>query len=533
MKHCSDKLVNLESDNKNTSGFIIAELVIGMVVFSMIAVSFLGLYAVMIQSTLIGKKKAVASNLATNQMEYLKSLPYNSLAVVGGAIQSSNPLPNSTTTTINGITYTTKTSINFVDDAYDGCGSYPTPQLKQLYCRNFPSPAGAPSLDLNPGDYKIVHVSVFSPSDSKIAEVDTQFSARVAETANTTGALFVKVVDSAGNPLSGASVQVANTTISPNVNSTDSTDSNGIAIFYGLSPDTVGFDYVVSATLSQHSSLTTIPPAGSLQPFYSSQKVLTQASSFVTLTLKPQSSKSLIVETTDTSGSVLANAKIYVKGGYKKYTDTGNTNYYYDNLTPTDVRPTSDASGLFALENLTPGPYFFCGDSGTTSCTIGGTSYYLAAAVPYSGSTLLSPVAVPTYIEGGPPVTTFSYGSDQYVQKARLMLTTVASFPRLTNISPSQISISDTDLSSFAFTVNGVNLPCSAIPTSCATSVNIVKDATTYSASCTGSAAGTSLSCSVDLTGITTGITQISVSSGSHTLTLPSSPMIGGFDVIQ
>ena len=78
-------------------------------------------------------------------MEYLKSLPYDSLAVAGGSIYTTGPtLPASFTKTLNGVTYTVKTSISYVDDAYDGCGSYTTQALKELYCRNSPPPSGAP-----------------------------------------------------------------------------------------------------------------------------------------------------------------------------------------------------------------------------------------------------------------------------------------------------------------------------------------------------------------------------------------------------
>ena len=93
-------------------------------------------------------------------MEYLKSLPYDSLAVAGGDIYNTTYLPASFNTTIYGITYTITTAISFIDDSYDGCGSYPTLALKQIYCHNYPPPSGAPTTDLNPMDYKDINVRV-------------------------------------------------------------------------------------------------------------------------------------------------------------------------------------------------------------------------------------------------------------------------------------------------------------------------------------------------------------------------------------
>jgi type II secretory pathway pseudopilin PulG len=524
------------------SGFLLVELVVALAVLSIIALSLYDLFGSLIKSALYTKRKAVALTLATNQMEYLKSLSYDSLAVAGGSIYTTSPLPASTTQLINGVTYTIKTSINYVDDAYDGCGSYQTLAQKQAECRNYPPPAGAVATDLNPADYKIIHVSVYAPSTTKLAEVDTQVSARVAETASTTGALFVNVIDATGNPISGATVTVTDTVLAPNVAVGDTTDISGVAVFYNLPPDTNGYDYTVSASYAGYSSLTTIQPNGSLQPNYASQKVLTQQSSFITLTLKPQGDNGLLVETTDTNGAPLSGIKIYVKGGYKKYTLSTNTSYYYDGLTPSDFRPLTDASGLAAVPisstalttySIVPGTYIFCGDVGATSCTNsnGSTTYYLAAALPYSGSNSLNPIIVPTYLASAPPATTYPYNSLNYLQKVRLMLTTNSAFPRVTTLTPSEIAISTSTLSNFAFQITGTNLPCSSTASSCSTSVKFVQGANTYTASCTGAASGLQLTCTVNLTGITTGVAQMTVKVGGNTLTLPTSPL-GGFSIV-
>lgn len=514
------------------SGFTLAELVISLVVLSVISVSLLGLFTALVNSTLLIKRKAIALTLATNQMEYLKSLPYNSLAVSGGSISAADPLPATATQTVNGVTYTIQTSINYVDDAFDGCGAYPTQALKEQYCRNYPPPAAASSItDSNPGDYKILHISVSDPNNTKLAEVDTQIGARVAETASTTGALFVNVIDDSGNPVPGATVQVDNTTLSPVVSVADNTDSNGIAIFYGLTPDTNNFDYVISASLSGYSSLFTINAAGDLQPTYPNQKIFSQQSSFVTLTLKPQGSDSLLVETTDVNGNPLAGVRVYAKGGYKKYTASTDGQYYFDNFSPTDNRPTTDAGGLAGLSNLVPGGYIFCGDNGSSNCQVGGTTYYLAAAVPYSGTSTLSPINVPTFVSSAPPATTFAYGGQNFLQKVRLLLTTSSTMPRVFGLTPSEASQASGSLNAFAFQVTGNNLPCDGNPASCSTIVRLLQGANTFTASCSGSAAGTLLDCTVDLSAAGQGQTQLSITANGQTLTLPGAPLLGGINV--
>jgi hypothetical protein len=219
--------------------------------------------------------------------------------------------------------------------------------------------------------------------------------------------------------------------------------------------------------------------------------------------------------------------KVYAKGGYKKYTIATDTSYYYDNVTPSDIRPTTDAGGLAAISNLVPGAYVFCGDNASTSCKIGSTTYYLAAAVPYAGTNPFNPVNVPTYDIASPPATTYPYGGNNYLQKVRLILTTQSAFPRITSITPSNVSASGGTIGSFNFAVNGANLPCSSVAASCGTVVKFGQGASTYTASCTGTT-GALLNCSVNLSGATIGNTSMTVTASGYTLSIPGTPLIGG-----
>jgi len=516
---------------QNQAGYTLVELMVVIVVLAALSLGTFTLFISLLHSAVVTQRQAVASTLATNQMEYLKSLPYDNLAVAGGSIVSTNTIPASFTKKVNGETYTITTSVNYVDDAYDGCGSYPTQALKIAYCRNYPAPASAPVTDANPADYKNASVVVIDKANLHLATLDSHIAALVAETSSNTGALFIKVIDDSGQPISGATVNVANSNVVPAVNATDSSDGNGIVVLYDLPPSTTGYRYQISASNNGYSSLTTIAPSGSLQPTYSSQNLISQSSSYVTLTLKPQGQNSLIVETTDLNGSALGNAKIYIKGGYKKYSATSDTSHYYDNINSGDTRPTTNAGGFTTLSNLVPGSYIFCGDTGATSCNVGGITYYLAAAVPYGGVNSLLPIIVPTYLASNPPATTFDYGGVNYLQKVRLMLTTNSSFPRIKTLTPYDVSIAGGTLSNFAFTITGANLPCSSSAASCTTKVKLTQGANIYNASCTGSSAGLQLNCNVNLTGVTTGNLDLTITVGGNVLSLPASPLLGGLNV--
>ena len=513
-------------------GYTLIELTVSIVVIAIISLAAFQLLTALLNSTIVSKRQAVAYTFANNQMEYLKELPYDRLAVAGGSIPSSYTIPASFNQTINGEKFTIKTSVVYADDAFDGCGSYPTPELKQKYCKNYPPPSGAPNLDTNPADNKIANVTVLDIRGRTLASLDTVIAARVAETASNTGALFVKIVDGSGNPISGANVNVVNTTSSPAINVNDSTDSNGVTIFYGLPPDTTNYDYNVTASMSGYSTLNTIVPSGSLVPTYSNVNLIAQNSVLVTLKLYPMGPDSLVLESTDVNGNPLANAKIYAKGGYKRYTATTDTSYYFDNMRSGDSRPTTDSNGLAALSNLVPGDYIFCGDNGSTSCSVGGTTYYLAAALPYGGANPLNPVTVPTYVASIPPATTYPYNSKNYYQKVRLMLTADSSFPRVYSMAPNSASLASDPMSNIAFTITGYNLPCSSNPASCGTQVQFKQASNVYTASCTGNASpATKLNCTINLSSASTGKMSMSITSGGKTLNLPDNPL-GGFNVL-
>lgn len=521
----------VEGESRGQSGFTLVELVISLTVLAMVSVSLLGLFTTLVRSAVQMKRRSVGLTLATNQMEYLRGLPYNNLAVQGGSIVATNPLPSTTTQTIDNYDYTVKTSVNYLDDAFDGCGNYPNQTLKETYCRNYGFTNNG-VLDQNPADYKSVNVKVLDTSGGILSEIDTQIAARVAETNNSTGGMFITVLDDNGDPLQGATVQVVNTTTSPGVNVSDTTDQNGNAVFYSLPPDPLNYDYAITASLTGYSTLATIVPSGSLQPNYSNQRVITQQSSLLTMNLRPQGVNSLAIEATDTAGNPLNNLKLYLKGGYKKYNSVTDTSYYYDTMTPTDTRVTTDASGLAAVTNLVPGDYYFCGNAGATSCTIGGTTYYLAAAIPYGGVQSFGPLNVPTYVASSPPPT-FNVNGTEYLQKVRLMLTTSSTFPRVSTVNPDSASLSTSTMTALNFAITGVNLPCSANPASCNTTVDVLQGASTFTASCTGPSGGTQLDCTVDMSTAVEGATQLRITANSQTLTIPSTLGLGGITIAQ
>src|SRR5580704_7632597 len=104
-------------------GYTLVELLVSLAIITIFSLGMFDLFTSLLGSAITAQQQSVASTLATNQMEYLQSLPYNNLAITGGPIVSSTTIPGVFTKKVNGMTYTVTTAINYVDDAYDGCGS--------------------------------------------------------------------------------------------------------------------------------------------------------------------------------------------------------------------------------------------------------------------------------------------------------------------------------------------------------------------------------------------------------------------------
>jgi len=232
---------------KKVSGFTLMEVII---VTSISVLIFVGLFSSFEFSLKIiahSRSKMTALSLATDRLEYIRSLPYNSVGTVFGI--PSGPIPQNRVTSLNGIEFNERVLIEYVDDPADGIGG----------------------LDNNSivADYKKVKieyswVSYGVPSSFSLISTIVP---RSIETTAGGGTLRVNVFDANILPLSGINVRLLNTTGTTTVDVTRSTDATGTAYFTGA-PAAAGYEIFVSA--SGYSSdqtrqaTTTLPNPGTL-----------------------------------------------------------------------------------------------------------------------------------------------------------------------------------------------------------------------------------------------------------------------------
>lgn len=212
-------------------GFSLVEVV---VVSALLLLVFGGLFAgARLMIELVGHSKAEsgARSLAVAKLEYIRSLDYDDVGTVGGI--PAGPLPQTSTTTLNGITYTERILVQYKDRPEDGFGADDENGITE--------------------DSKVAKVEYTWTirGNERSLVLTTDLIPRGIESTSGGGTLFINVFDSAVQPVDGASVHVYNDTGTSTIDVTVTTNANGIANFPGA-PARSG--YQVTATKDGYST---------------------------------------------------------------------------------------------------------------------------------------------------------------------------------------------------------------------------------------------------------------------------------------
>lgn len=156
-------------------GFTLIEIIVVIAVFLIITTAITGTYVKIYQLIQLNKTKVVALDIANEQIEIIRNLPYADVGEVLG-------IPNGKISHIrslnrSNINFTITNTIRNIDDPFDG----------QI--------GSSTNNDLSPADYKMVEVDVRA-DNSTMAPVSlvTYVAPKNLEGASTNGALFVKSI---------------------------------------------------------------------------------------------------------------------------------------------------------------------------------------------------------------------------------------------------------------------------------------------------------------------------------------------------
>ncbi len=220
-------------------GFTLIEVLVGIAVFLIISTAAYEAYMGLFSLINANQYKIMALNLANERFEVIKNLSYADVGEVSGI--PNGKVPHTETFVRGGITFNATTTIRNVDLTFDG------------------TIGGTPN-DLSPADNKLVEVEVDCPSCKDFTPIilSTNIAPKNLETLTTNGALFVKVFDANGQPVQNANVHITNTTIFPNIDISDVTDTNGMLRIIDAPPAIQS--YAISVSKSGYSSARTYTP---------------------------------------------------------------------------------------------------------------------------------------------------------------------------------------------------------------------------------------------------------------------------------
>lgn len=228
----------LKIKNKKLSGFTLVEALVILLIFSLITMTFYYVISLGTRYIQEAKNRLGAVSLANEKMEIIRNLSYANIGISGG-IPAGN-IPQDEDVTENTRSYHVHTFVEFIDDPLDG--TYPT--------------------DTIPDDYKRVKVTV-SWQNSHAAEsisLVSRFVPPGMETMTGDGILAINIIDGQnnGNGVSEANVHIVNSSVSPAVNITTQTDTQGHLMLPGAKASSQKYQITTSA--QGYETVTTVDP---------------------------------------------------------------------------------------------------------------------------------------------------------------------------------------------------------------------------------------------------------------------------------
>jgi len=337
------------SSRKNF-GFTLAEVIVGGALFALIAVAVYQGYATLIRLVAASRVKITATDLANEQLELIRNMPYVNVGEVSGI--PNGVIPQTQTFSRDGNSFTITTTVRNIDDPFDG------------------TIGGTPN-DTSAADYKLVELNIDCNNcrNFQTMTVNTRVAPKNLETASTNGALFVKVFDGNGQPVTNAQVHIVNSQISPNIIIDDVTATNGILQIVDVPPGVNA--YQITVTKSGYTTdQTTATSTGNPNPSKPNATVAIQQVTQVSLTIDKVST--LDISTVTDTCAVVPNVSFSIIGS--KLIGTNPDVYKYNQ------NFTTDASGNKTLSNM---------EWDTYSISLTGGALYLAGVNPLMPVNLL------------------------------------------------------------------------------------------------------------------------------------------------
>lgn len=312
-------------------GISIIEALILIFVFSVVTISFYSVFSVGSRYILSSKNKILAIALANAEIEKLRNLPYDDVALQGGI--PSGPIDPDKTVSVEGKSFHVTTDIRYYDDPDDGVFG------------------GSPN-DNVPNDYKVVEVFIYwgGETESERSALSSRFVPPGVENSVGGGTFSINAIDYAGNPVSTVAVNIYNDQLSPVINYNTHTDSNGNLLLQGVPADNIQ-NYRITMSKSGYETVVTYSPltAGFI-PEDPHSNIIAGALNEKTIIFDLLSDLSF--DSKDFFGTDIADVGFTLIGGRRLDDGTVSPGVYtYDQVDSTN------SSGEFSVDNINPGKY--------------------------------------------------------------------------------------------------------------------------------------------------------------------------------
>lgn len=206
----------------SNTGFTLIETLVGTSILLIVIIGLYGIFQLGLRVANQSKMRITATALANKGIESAKNLPYNEIGTIGGI--PPGVISETEEVITNNATYTIKTTVNYIDDPFDGV---------------------APA-DTVPNDYKKVKVKVswegFLGGDVALL---TDIAPLGLETTEGGGSLFISVFGALGLGIGQADIHIVNTAVDPNINVSYQTNNDGEYLVAGA-PSSTAYEITAS-----------------------------------------------------------------------------------------------------------------------------------------------------------------------------------------------------------------------------------------------------------------------------------------------
>jgi len=217
---------------KNPKGFSLIEIIFAALILATAGVGILNMFGFGLKVIAEIKAKTGAITVTNEIMEMIHNLPYNEVGTIGGLIPG--PVPPEDEISLNKVKYAVSTSIDYVDDPFDGTVALGTDELGN--------------------DYKKIRVAVSWTSHFGQKEVVlvTTIAPKGIESNEGAGIIWINVINANGDPVTNASLHIINHSTDPEID--DSSHKTNDEGYYYSSVPAANSSYQITVTKDGYSS---------------------------------------------------------------------------------------------------------------------------------------------------------------------------------------------------------------------------------------------------------------------------------------